>query len=806
VSKLRTASRSSFRVFAVVLGIGLLVYLVHRTGPQAIWKHVQAVGWGFAVIIALAGLSHLLKTWAWRLTFTCDISRLSWSRSIGMRLISEAIAQIGIAGRVVGEGVRVSLLGSAVPIANGISAAALDAGIYTLTSAMVSVGGIMAALLLAPVPGKWRFYAFLFSGILLGVVILAGFAIVRRWQFIGGTARAIGRVPKFQKWISSKQAVIDSAEHSLLNFHHEAPARFWGSVILNFACHALAVLEVYVILHFMGVRIALVGAFVLEGLTKLINLAGTLNPGNVGTYEGGNMLITKLFGVTASSGLTLAFCRRARAIFWAGIGAVCLILMKRATDQNRTDSESNKTLDGATGKEPKEELMKPVQQQDSDTVIILADWEPKAGPFSPSLARIGMLPVLLRTILTLQANGATRIVVCTRSGMAERIKSALDQNGRMPASLEWWEVGSDVDLCSLARGVAPTSQRVTLLLGNRVYQPRLLHSAAEWKGDGALTLETDGRLAGICVLSQREALLVGKQSRVPIQTLSALHTWMQCYSSVEIQEVPASSWHTVAAPQDLPLAERKLDGWLVKPTDGLFARSNRRISIPISRQLIKLPITPNMVTLFVLGVSFACGVFFAQGGYWNMLIGAALSVAASILDGCDGEVARLKMQSTKFGCWLETVCDYLYYLFVFGGIAVGLTRSSGSKLYLAWCGFLFFGAIMSFFVVGFLRQRMSGAEPEKFLAIWQKKADSRPSNPLLYVGRHTEFIIRRCFFPYALLFFALLNLTYAVFFATAVIANLVWLIALYSVLAFSHKKRNSLTPAATSAALITSGD
>jgi hypothetical protein len=79
----------------------------------------------------------------------------------------------------------------------------------------------------------------------------------------------------------------------------------------------------------MGAGIALVGAFALEGLTKVINLVGALNPGNVGTYEGGNMLIAKMFGVTGTAGLTLALCRRARTIFWAGVGAMCLIVMKR---------------------------------------------------------------------------------------------------------------------------------------------------------------------------------------------------------------------------------------------------------------------------------------------------------------------------------------------------------------------------------------------------------------------------------------------------------------------------------------------
>jgi hypothetical protein len=92
----------------------------------------------------------------------------------------------------------------------------------------------------------------------------------------------------------------------------------------------LAVLEVYIILRFMGARIALGGALVVEGLTKVINLVGALNPGNIGTYEAGNMLIAKIFGVTGTAGLTLALCRRARTVFWAGVGAMCMIVMKKA--------------------------------------------------------------------------------------------------------------------------------------------------------------------------------------------------------------------------------------------------------------------------------------------------------------------------------------------------------------------------------------------------------------------------------------------------------------------------------------------
>jgi phosphatidylglycerophosphate synthase len=192
-----------------------------------------------------------------------------------------------------------------------------------------------------------------------------------------------------------------------------------------------------------------------------------------------------------------------------------------------------------------------------------------------------------------------------------------------------------------------------------------------------------------------------------------------------------------------------------------------------------------MVSLFTLGVSFAAGVFLALGGYWNMLTGAVLSWFSSVLDGCDGEVARLKLQESAFGCWLETICDNLYYLFIFGGLTIGLVRTSGNRSYLVWGGVLVFGAIASFLTTGLQRHQLASAHPEQYLKIWHNKADNRSSNPFLYLGRHTEFIIRRCFLPYVFLFFALFNIMNWLLIGATVGANVVWMIALYSCLTFA---------------------
>jgi phosphatidylglycerophosphate synthase len=274
--------------------------------------------------------------------------------------------------------------------------------------------------------------------------------------------------------------------------------------------------------------------------------------------------------------------------------------------------------------------------------------------------------------------------------------------------------------------------------------------------------------------------------------------WQACLASpgsVECETVTDDKWQLISTPQDRLAAERKLDSWLVKSTDGIFARTNRRISIPISRQLIKFPITPNMVSLFTLGVGFLSGWYFAQGGYWYMLLGAVLGLFASILDGSDGEVARLTFQESDFGCWLETICDYLYYVFVFVGMTIGLVRTSGTRSFLAWGALLLVGAVLSFVVTGFQRHRLTAGRPEELLTIWQTKAESRKSSPILSLARQLEFVIRRCFMPYALLFFALFNILQVAFITAAVGANVVWLMALYSHYAFTAAPASVLSTA-----------
>ena len=793
MSRTLAKARLPLRMLGVILGILLFVYLIDRAGPAKLLASMVALGWGLALVIAWGGVAHILKTWAWRLTLLEGKHQVSFARMLGLRLSSEAVGQFGGLAQLFGEGLRVSLLGPAIPLSRGIASVTIDRAFFVISAAVVSFLGLSAVLMVLPLPHKLIFYAIVFACLLLGFVLLNAIAIRNRWPLFSRTGEVLGRIRYLKPLIDRKRALIHSVEESLLDFYHRTPKAFWASLLLNLACHAAAIVEVYLIVRLMGTKLSLFGALAIEALTKLVNIAGTFNPGNIGTYEGGNMLITKMFGLTAAAGLTLAFARRLRALFWTGVGILCLIVLSKRTKRDESNETNEGIMQVATKQILSQELQSTSasQRRPSHLAVVLANNPGFASP----LPQVGSVPILLRSILGAAKAGAARIVVVIDRVEGLPVRQELLKTGRVPSHVEWCGVtaGEDSVPSLIGQLASEIDGHLVLIAGDRVYNPSLHKRVAEWDGGAdALTFVTACDVVGICALTREASVDLAIHNPTTAGSLEDIEHWMTKTHAVESEAVADEQWQRVVNEQQRVLAERKLDGWLVKPTDGIYARMNRRISIPISRRIIPFPITPNMVSVFTLGVSFAAGVFLALGGYWNMLTGAILSWFSSVLDGCDGEVARLKMQESAFGCWLETICDNLYYLFILGGMTIGLVRSSGNRSYLIWGGLLLFGATMSFLMTGLQRHQMTNGQPERYLQEWHKKADSRSSNPLLYLGRHTEFIIRRCFLPYVILFFALCGVMNWFLVGATVGANVVWIVALYSYLSFTPTRAAAL--------------
>ncbi len=142
-----------------------------------------------------------------------------------------------------------------------------------------------------------------------------------------------------------------------------------------------------------------------------------------------------------------------------------------------------------------------------------------------------------------------------------------------------------------------------------------------------------------------------------------------------------------------------------KAHDGPVSRwLNRPLSIRLSRWLARLPVTPNQVSLFSFALSVAAALLFMLPGYPALVAGGVLAQLASIIDGCDGEIARLKFQQSDYGGWLDAVLDrYADALLLFGLTWHLLQQGAGEMALVA--GFL---AIVGSFMVSYTADKYDG--------------------------------------------------------------------------------------------------
>ena len=182
--------------------------------------------------------------------------------------------------------------------------------------------------------------------------------------------------------------------------------------------------------------------------------------------------------------------------------------------------------------------------------------------------------------------------------------------------------------------------------------------------DALAVLQAEGGASDLSAVQERLTRRFGSAAAVPI----------------EIDPM------VVATLQDIRVAERRLLRGLVKDTDGFMARHfDRRISLQISRRLASTSVTPSQITLLSTAVGL-CGAPFFLSAHWSwQTVGALLFLLHSIVDGCDGELARLKFQESRYGGILDVWGDNVVHVAIFACIAAGWALSAAATWPL-WLG------------------------------------------------------------------------------------------------------------------------
>ena len=243
-------------------------------------------------------------------------------------------------------------------------------------------------------------------------------------------------------------------------------------------------------------------------------------------------------------------------------------------------------------------------------------------------------------------------------------------------------------------------------------------------------------------------------------------------------DIGADRWEDVDDGRAREAAERLLFDSLRKPTDGLMSRwVERRLSLAITRRLADMGVTPNQVSFAVVLVGAFAALLFAQPSHAARVAGALVFWCASFLDGCDGELARLKFQESRLGGWLDLWVDNVVHAMVFFGMGVGLYRETGDPLWLRVGGAAVVGVVLS---VGWaswqtLRVGRSRGEGPLFVSVFGEHRAAEGAGLLDRLQRVADFLSRRDFIV-GVIFLAIFGWIPYFLWAAAIGANLYFLV------------------------------
>jgi len=265
-----------------------------------------------------------------------------------------------------------------------------------------------------------------------------------------------------------------------------------------------------------------------------------------------------------------------------------------------------------------------------------------------------------------------------------------------------WEDGNGLSVLAAKEHLV---EPFVLLMADHLFDPSILHDlAAQTPCDGEITLAVDyntanplvdledvtrvrsenKRLIEIAKGLERfdgfdtgiflctPAIFDGVEQSVAEDEDSSLSGGVRCLAArgrVKVFDIGSRFWCDTDSPHDMDNAENALINRLRgKTSDGQVSRYlNRPLSIRISRRLARFPITPNQISLISFLLCVVAAWLFAIGGYVTLALGGVIAQFASIIDGCDGEIARLKFLKSDFGGWFDAVLDrYADALLLFG--------------------------------------------------------------------------------------------------------------------------------------------
>jgi len=213
-------------VLASVASAALFLYVLERSGPGVTFNKIRLVGWGFACLILLSGVRHVLRDVAWSFCVQTEGRRPGVLELFGPRLVGEALTDSFPTGPLLGETAKVVGISRLIPGQAGASSVVIENLIYALAALLFMLSGVVRALLKLVAPHALRWIGGALASCFLVSTLVGCRLISRRISLLGGTLDYMSRVGLRWGLLERHQEYLRAVEQDIYNFFLVVEASF----------------------------------------------------------------------------------------------------------------------------------------------------------------------------------------------------------------------------------------------------------------------------------------------------------------------------------------------------------------------------------------------------------------------------------------------------------------------------------------------------------------------------------------------------------------------------------------------------
>ena len=343
LSGMKKSTFKKLQIASLVAGLALFVYLIYQTGISTLARYMGLIGWGAGAILALSALRNCARAGSWYFSIEPEHRGLGFWTILNVMLAGEAIKYLTATGPLLSEPAKAAIVRRRMPLLYGVSSVVVENLIYYLSVLIFMLAGVPALAWLPQVPDGLMMAGYIVACVI--ILSLAGgwLAMRRRWYALSALLNRLGRrMASRRERLEVMASRTRSLEENVYSFYERQRGAFYLILALNLSAHLINVVEVYFILALMQLPASIEAGFVIEAVTKVINMAFFFVPARAGVYESGNALVFGALGMGAGAGVALAIIRKLRALVWAGYGLVAIaFITMRERNANASDGEDS---------------------------------------------------------------------------------------------------------------------------------------------------------------------------------------------------------------------------------------------------------------------------------------------------------------------------------------------------------------------------------------------------------------------------------------------------------------------------------